>query len=102
MNAFKTSTIKDIEFDPESNIIALRMPAPEGMISRRDALYIIKTIVAAEDNKEELNKFLNNDKVAKLPNNEENYIVNSTRNLVYEHVTEDEKQKVKKLEKKGE
>lgn len=102
LNAFKTSTIKDIEFDPESNIIALRMPAPEGMISRRDALYIIKTIVAAEDNKEELNKFLNNDKVAKLPNNEENYIVNSTRNLVYEHVTEDEKQKVKKLEKKGE
>lgn len=99
---FKTATIKDLEQDSDSNTIALRMPAPEGMISRRDALYIVKTLIAIEDNKEELNKFLNSDKVAKLPSNEENYILNSTRNLVYEHVTEDEKEKVKKLEKKGE
>lgn len=98
---FKTATIKDIEQDPDSNTIALRMPAPKGMISRRDALYIVKTLVVAEDNKEELNKFLNNEKVAQLPNNEENYILNSTRNLVYEHVTEDEKQKVKKIGERG-
>jgi len=99
---FKTSTIKDIEQDHDSNTIALRMPAPRGMISRRDALYIIKTMVTAEENKEELNKLLNNDIIAKLPSNEENYILNSTRNLVYEHVTEDEKQNVKKIGKRGE
>jgi hypothetical protein len=81
------------------------MPSAQGMISRRNALYIVKALIAMEENKEELNSFLNKENIAKLPNNEENYILNSTLDLLNNYVTEDgtkEKQKIKKIGNKGE
>ena len=104
---FTSKKIKELADDPASDIVALTMPAPAGMISRKNALYITRVLTAMEENKEELNKFLNNDNVAAISNKEENLILNSTMNLVNEFVkaaeiVEEPKQNVKKIGTKGE
>lgn len=103
---FTTKKIKDLADDPASDIVALTMPAPTGMISRKNALYIVRILTAMEEDKEELNRFLNKDSVTVLSTKEENRILNSTMNLVKDHVIQDEiedkNEKIKKIGTKGE
>ena len=100
---FKTQTIKELEQEADTNIITITMPTANGMISRRNALYIVKTLIIINKKNDELNSFLNKENIAKLPASEENYIFNTISELLYEHVMEDsEKQKIKKIGTKGE
>lgn len=102
---FKTPTIKELEEEINTNIITITMPTAQGMLSRRNALYIVKTLIVMKENKDELNSFLNKENIARLPYNEENYILNITSELIYKRAMEDSEpknQKVKKLGTKGE
>ncbi len=95
---YKTPIIKELEQELNTNILTITMPTAPGMISRRNALYIVKTLIELNENLEDLDKFLQNEKVSELPNIEQTLINNIAMEKIREHI-EKEDEDIKNLNK---
>ena len=94
---FKTPIIKNLEQEYDTNILTIYMPSAPGITTRRNSLYIVKILTDLEENIPELNDFLQNDEVSKLPSNEENIITRTIREYLNKYIKNTQIEKSKTL-----
>lgn len=94
---FKTPIIKNLEQEYDTNILTIYMPSAPGITTRRNSLYIVKILTDLEENIPELNDFLQNDEVSKLPSNEENIITRTIREYLNKYIKKTQIEKSKTL-----
>jgi len=83
---YKTELLKKIEQNSENNIYAIYLPTPLGITSRGNAIYIINVLKQIKEDEQTLINFLSNPSITILTPQQENKILNITKEKLVQYI----------------